>query len=76
MVYRGLDLLFQTLYFINYLFTFLSGCEKQAAYFPVRLLKNYCFNPLVLLQIYEVSEFPCLCYHILPVFLTSIARWL
>lgn len=71
----SLDLLFRTLYFVNYLFTFLSR-RKKTVHSPVSLLKNYYCDPsLVLQNLWDFSICLPMLSCIFSLLLTSIARW-
>lgn len=64
----SLDLLFHTLYFVNYLFTFLSRHEKRLFILLSAFWRTITVIPLWSCKIYEISAFACQCYHVFSVF--------
>lgn len=64
----SLDLLFCTLYFVNYLFTFLSRHEKRLFILLSAFWRTITVIPLWSCKIYEISAFVCQCYHVFSVF--------
>lgn len=64
----SLDLLFHTLYFVNYLFTFLLRHEKRLFILLSAFWRTITVIPLWSCKIYEISAFACQCYHVFSVF--------